>query len=429
MKKLFFIIVTIQMLFGIDVIELKKGDIVEDNVQRLEKKYYKVGIRTRKDIRVKLTNLDQDIDLYVRTETLNDIMNNVPIEERVPTIKKNHCFSSYSNTEDEECRYTISGPAPGDYDAIVYIMVYGFKASNYTLEVSEVEQEKIDLLTSDTTKGKIKETESKQYKIEGKAGETIKVSLFDLTADADLRLKVGSKARRNHFDCKSIHKGTKADSCSVTLKENKVVFIQVYGVQDADYSIKRELPNNNDDQALIDKAKKHCRGKDNSSSSVLCSNEKEIVYILTEKTDYQSNIIHYASYRVSIAKNNEFVNLLKEHSEPMWQQPHTSEYFINKLENTLMYGTVTVTQEADERGSYNFYYKEKSVLSFVYIEQDGNLRKHYTSDNGNKLHVEYNKDIALDSASKCQEIYNISNPAEPKLLNKKCTPLYPNLAK
>jgi hypothetical protein len=88
----------------------------------------------------------------------------------------------------------------------------------------------------------------------------------------------------------------------------------------------------------------------------------------------------------------------------MWQQPHTSEYFINKLENTLMYGTVTVTQEADERGSYNFYYKEKSVLSFRYVEQDGNLRKHYTSDKGNKLHVEYNKDIALDSASKCQEV-------------------------
>ena len=293
MKKLFIILLSIQLLFAVEVTKLQKGDIIEDSVKHLEKKYYKVYIKDGKDIRVKLTDLDQDVDLYVRTAYIPhyvpSVNNHINIQNQLPTLRKNDCFSSNSNTKDEECRYTV-------YDSYspVYIMVYGFKSSSYKLEVTEVEHKRIDILTTNTTRDKVKKGENKQYKVHGKAGETIKVSLFDLTADADLRLKIGTQARKNHFDCKSTKGKRKTDSCSVTLKKDDWVYVHVDGYKSANYSIKKDVIDN-DKQLLIDKAKEHCLNKDNSGSRVLCSNEKGIVYILTEKTDYQTNIIYYAS--------------------------------------------------------------------------------------------------------------------------------------
>ena len=266
MKKLFFVIVSIQMLFGIEVIELQKGDTVEGSVKRLEKKYYKVGIHNLKDIRVKLTELNEDVDLYVRTESLNDAKNNVPIEKKVADIRRNDCYSSNSNTEDEECRYRVVGPAPGTYDATVYIMVYGFKSSSYKLEVTQEDREKIDELTTDITKGRVKKGETVQYKIYGEVGETVKVSLFDLTADADLRLKIGKKANKHNFDCKSNNGGTKVDSCSVTLDRDAWVYVQVDGYRSADYSIKRDNHQNSD---IVSYAEGIClEGKSSTDSNI-----------------------------------------------------------------------------------------------------------------------------------------------------------------
>jgi len=323
MKKILFILLSIQMLFALEVKEIKKGDVIEDSIQRLEKKYYKVGIHNLKNIRVTLTNMTKDIDLYLKTETFSDVKENNPIEQRVPTIRRNDCYSSNGRGENEECYYRIIGPAPGTYDAGVYILVYGFEAGNYRLEVKEEETEKIDKISKKPTKGKVKKGESKQYKIYGKAGQTIEASLFDLSDDADLRLKIGRKAGLRTFDCKSINGGTKTDSCSVTLKSSDTVYVQVYGYRSANYSIRAGVVINNEDDKLIKKTTDFCL-KDpkghlsTTETEIICSEmhgrldgayvldkkEYKLMYIKDEKIIQKRTVIQ-GNRATKLIKNND----------------------------------------------------------------------------------------------------------------------------
>jgi len=411
MKKLIFLIITIQVtLFAEPFIPLKSGDKVEGHVNYLEKKYYELEVNKEQTVTIKLTNLVADIDIYLGIN-------------KKPKIHSNDCYSSNSNTENEECVLTIPAPDAGK-SASVIVMVYGFKESTYKLEVlSKDGSEKLPELSSTPLAGTVSKGEGKQYKFLGKKGETYTSTLSDLSADADLRVSIGRRAGLRTFTCKSINGGTNTDECSVTLKEDAPVYVQVYGYNRANYKISVK-EKNNQNQAMIAKAKQHCLNKDDSNDLILCSNEKDTVYILQNDINYESGIAHHALYMVIITSENESVTLLRERSKPTWKHPHTNEYFIKKLENTLMYGTYTRSNEADERGSFNFHYKKRTVLSFRYLEGERYLRKKYTSENGNKLHIEYHKDVYLDSASTCKEIHNISNPAAPKLIDKECTPLY-----
>jgi len=412
MKKLLFLIITIQItLFAKPFIPLQSGDTIEGHVNYLEKQYYELKVYKEQTVTIKLTNLVADIDIYLG-------INNKP------KIRSNDCYSSNGNTENEECILTIPAPDAGKSTSVI-VMVYGFKESTYKLKViSKDGAEDLPTLSDTPIASQVKKGEGKQYKFLGKKGETYTTTLSNLSADADLRVSIGRRAGLRTFTCKSINGGTNTDECAVTLKEDAPVYVQVYGYKKANYKISMK-EKNNQNQLLITKAKQHCLNKDNSNDLVLCSNEKETVYILKNDINYQSGVTHHALYRVIITSGNEAVTLLRERSKPTWQHPHTNEYFIKKLEDTLMYGTYTRSDEADERGSFNFQYKEKTLLSFRYLERDGYLRKKYTSEEGNRLHIEYNDRIYSDYGRKCSELYNISNPAEPKLINKECSPLYP----
>ena len=173
--------------------------------------------------------------------------------------------------------------------------------------------------------------------------------------------------------------------------------------------------------ALIAKAKEHCQGQDNSTSNVLCSEEPNVIYIL-DSTDENGYKIK-GSYKIIIKAGAESVETLFEYPQAIWQHPHTGYGFINKLQNTLLYGYASGTEEADERGIFYFLHKGKIVLSFFYLEDQGSLRNIHTFDNGNKLSLEYHYtwDDALEGNYK--EIYNISNPANPILISKVKTPL------
>ena len=177
---------------------------------------------------------------------------------------------------------------------------------------------------------------------------------------------------------------------------------------------------NQEEPALIRTAKEHCLNIDNTTSKVLCSNEENIVYILTEKQDAEQTT-HYGSYQVSINPDNESINILKERTAQVWEHPKKTERFIKKLENTLIYGTMTVSAEADPRGGFTFFYKKNSVLNFSFVEDQGFLKNIHTLENGRKLSVEYTHTWADDGHYK--EIYDISNPEEPKLISKIKIPL------
>jgi hypothetical protein len=290
------------MLFALEIKEIKKGDIIEDSVERLEKKYYKVGIDNLKNIHVTLTNMTKDIDLYLKTETYSDVKDNTPIEQRVPTIRKNDCYSSNGRGIDEECNYRVVGPAPGAYDANVYILVYGFEAGSYRLEVKEEEAEKIDSLSEEPLRGKVEKGESKQYKIYGKAGETVEASIFNLTGDADIRLKIGRKANLHTFDCKSINGGTKTDSCSVTLKHADTVYVHVYGYNSANYSITGSHTANNVDDKLIKKTTEFCLDNQGGTTN---SSEEEIICAEMHGRQDGAYVLDKKNYRVLYIKNEQ----------------------------------------------------------------------------------------------------------------------------
>jgi len=421
MKKIFFILLSMQMLFAIEVQEIQKGDTIEDNVQRLEKKYYKVLINTKrdfigdgKDIRVKLTNLTDDVDLYLKTQRYKffpkrGTFTPLSLEKSVPTIRKNDCYSSNGSTNNEECKYTIEPQTKDQESEYVYILVYGFKAAKYRLEVIEESIKEIDTLSKDRSTGKVKKKESKQYKIYGHAGETIEASIYNLSGDADIRLKIGKKAGLRTFDCKSINGGTKKDECSVTLKEDSLVYVQVYGYQDASYDIKGgAVTTDNENRTLITEAKEHCLNQNNTTKYVLCSNEKDIVYII--KNDDFVYTVEHTIYRVNI----------KENSEKVSQITHLNinsldRYFRKQLKDTpifeIKYRSVL---EEDSWQAILMSPTGKELLKSFHSEEPGAPYSNYsTIENGKKLIVDkYGwREGELDSKREHTQLtYDISDP-------------------
>jgi surface protein len=220
MKKLFFILLSIQLAFAVESQQLTSGETVNKSVKKTEKHYYKITVPKNKSIHVNLTNLEADVDLYVKKG--NEVR-----------IRLNDCYSSNSNTEKEECILTNEGKT-SEYS----ILVYGFKESSYTLKTTIDGAEKIPTLTDKTIQGSVGHKESNQYKFSAKKDKLITVTLSNLSADADLRIKAGRKAGLRTFDCKSTNGGTEKDECTITPKKNETIYVQVYGYKAANYSLK-----------------------------------------------------------------------------------------------------------------------------------------------------------------------------------------------
>ena len=227
MKKLLLLIITMQItLFAqtpAPYIPINSGDVVEDHVNYLEKKYYQLELSNTQTADIQLTDLDADIDLYVAIN-------------RKAAIRDNDCYSSNGGTTYEKC--VLSSTAPEGKENSIIILVYGFKASNYKLKISTREGgESITEISETPLSGHLKQGESAQYKFLGKKGKTYTTTLSALSADADLRVKIGKKAGLHSFDCKSTNGGTKTDECSVTLTKDATVFVHVNGYRTADYKI------------------------------------------------------------------------------------------------------------------------------------------------------------------------------------------------
>ena len=224
MKKLLWIALSIglstQLLSATSVTPLSSGKAIDGFVKQKEKKYYNITVPNNKSIRVNLTPLDADVDLYVKKG--NEVR-----------VRFNDCFSSNSNTENEECIVTNEGKS-----SIYTILVNGFKESAFTLKASIEAAEEIPTLTSDPIADAVEQKEGKQYRLEGKKGEPITVTLSDLTGNADLRVRVGRKAGLHSFNCKSINRGTKTEECVIKPKKDDMVYVHVYGRKAASYSLK-----------------------------------------------------------------------------------------------------------------------------------------------------------------------------------------------
>jgi len=394
MKKLFFLILTIPiMLFAKPFIQINSGDVVEDHVNYLEKKYYALEVHKKQTVTIKLTNLVADVDIYLGIN-------------KKPKIHSNECYSSNSNSENEECILTIT-PDKGKTNSVI-VMVYGFKESTYKLEViSKDGAEDLPTLSDTPIAGQVKKAEGKQYKFLGKKGETYTTTLSNLSADADLRVSIGRRAGLRTFTCKSINGGTNSDECAVTLKKDAPVYVQVYGYRATNYSIKTVLKVANENEKLIKEARELCQHKSNIvKASYICSTEQDIVYRMKYfQLGYEDQ---YKVYRININPTNESVELTLNK-----RLRNRSDARFIVLKDTDLVGITTYEDHGDLFNYQNFYHKGKelqmSLLYQGYSEPYSNTKgTAKTINNGKELRVTYKKFVDRNNGwVKFEDIYDI----------------------
>jgi len=416
MKKLILLgATTLQMvLAGVTTTPITSGEIVSKNIEQKEKQYYKLTLPSTKDksIKIKLFQLDADLDLYVKSGSL-------------PTIKKNDCYSANGKTKNEECSYNIHDY--GENKNEVYIMVYGFRSSSYKLVAEIEEKEKIALLKPPFY-GTVTKNEINQFYIQGTQDSkySIKLETLDNGGDADLRVKVGKKATFQTFDCKSTRGGKKIDECVIKVNVDNSpyldahkVYIQTNGYKSTRYKLSvtpiyEYFPT---EKELINEARKKCQ--DNQSIkdgySILCSDEKDIAYIIyTDTNAGPEHKLQQGLYYINMSPNSSYKRI--------------TEYSYNESERwgkTLMsfgkqYSPFTLIEHsamgvADPHGSVDFMYHEKVVLSFSYYERNGYLKRINILKNKKELYIEFDD---YDAGIEYTELYDISDPSKPKRINR-----------
>ena len=129
MKQLFLVLMMLQLLLAIDVKELYVGDVITDDIQSTEKRYYQVKVKPGKILTVNVSHLSNDVDLYLKTE-LKD--------KKLPTFHNYNCRSVNKGKKSESCSYIIKQGRIGDNaEQTVNILIYGFEFTSYTLEIKE----------------------------------------------------------------------------------------------------------------------------------------------------------------------------------------------------------------------------------------------------------------------------------------------------
>ena len=207
-----------QILYATNIQSLTLNHKTSDHVEFKEKKYYTVSVPKGKYIKVNVTNLEADVDLYLKTGSK-------------PRIRNNQCYSSNSRTADEECLYKVTS------DKNVYILVYGFKESSFNITASILDKDTVETLEKNVeVKGNLKKGESQDYRIKAKKGETLLFSLESIEGDADIRVKVGRKANIHVFNCKSTKGKGQQDRCTITLKKDATVYAHINGYKDSKYN-------------------------------------------------------------------------------------------------------------------------------------------------------------------------------------------------
>jgi len=408
MKKLLLLILTLQVtLFATgfqdgQYVQITENESIDGHVDHLEKKYYHIKLSNKEHtVTVKLTGLDADIDMYLGIDNK-------------PRIRSNDCYSSNGKTKDEEC--IISIPSTKNESTSLIIMVYGFKTSDYKLEVSTKDGlEKIQEISYATYSYYVEKGESDNYKFFAKKGETYITKITGLSADVDLRVKIGKKANKHTFDCKSTNGGTKTDQCSVTLKEDSWVYVNVDGYRTARYLLNTDLDEQNTNKKLLNETLNQCLTIKKDTSDIFCMNDENMAYFLYNR---QYNEDHYVKlYRVDTAlKTIEFVQKIKVENPPT-----NFAFFIDKLENTNLIGVKTTIGNELARDYYTFYnnktFKKVSTLDFSDMREHDDdykfLLSMKTINNGQQLEVkyEYSDYSYTGDITKHKSIYNIEqNP-------------------
>lgn len=146
-------------------------------------------------------------------------------------------------------------------DFIMLTQTYGAKENLYQW-VDDIEiwdemparyEENTELSVGDKLTSYVAQDKAVHYIVSAKEGETIAVVLDELTADADLYLKIGSEASGSSYDCAVWEEGAASETCSVTLDQDADVSITVYGAQATSYQLQITKEETSAIQLTLDK--------------------------------------------------------------------------------------------------------------------------------------------------------------------------------
>ena len=180
--------------------------------------YYKISAKNNQIINAEIRNLVADADIYLNIGSK-------------PSTSVFGCKSTNGATTNDSCSLFMNA------DEDVYIGVYGYAATSYKLNVRGISS-----LTPGVGVNKnIQQGKDIFYRIAGKEGQELTVMLDNLSNDADISIKEGSKPTDDTFDCKSSNGGTTSDSCTLTLTKDSEVYIRVYGYHTSNYRLKATL--------------------------------------------------------------------------------------------------------------------------------------------------------------------------------------------
>ncbi len=227
MKKIIFFLIFANLLFASDT-SVVFGQTVSSHVNRGESNYYLISASNGDTITSNLVGLGDNADLYVK------------IGGR-PTSSRNDCTSTNGGIENENCSVTL------DHDAMVYVRVYGHRATDYQVTVTKNGAgNNIPTLTSgQAISDSVAQGAEKHYQINMTTGQSLDSLISNLTDDNDLYVRMGQIATRDFYDCRSTNGNTQNDACSVTATQNTTAYITVYGYRAANYTLTATLHGGN----------------------------------------------------------------------------------------------------------------------------------------------------------------------------------------
>ncbi|KPA15588.1 peptidase S8, partial [Candidatus Magnetomorum sp. HK-1] len=220
---------------GDDVSTLSSGVSKSDYVSEGSWDFYKINASSsHSQVKVEMTNLSNDVDLYVR-------------QGAKPT-KNSYICRPYSNgTTSETCTQNNSG------SNFWYIGVQGYSSGSYTIKATlnggnNGGGDSIITLTSGVSKsGSVSKDDWKYYKINASSSHSqIKVEMTNLSNDVDLYVRKGSKPSKTSYDCRPYKGMTKSETCTQINSGSNTWYIGVQGYQSGSYSIQALLSGGND---------------------------------------------------------------------------------------------------------------------------------------------------------------------------------------
>ena len=226
MKRLSKILLLTTLLLSPHVYASAHEDVKLSSGQKKEKqvvnrgtyKYYKIKAYAGDTVKVDLTDMDANANLYVRVGAQAS-------KERSDDKSVNGGHSH--NPMNESCSVSV------DEDSYVYIAVYAPLYGSYSKVKHSIKASITTSLRSGEPKVRtVDKGKYKYYKIKAHAGDTVKVNLYDMDANGNLYVKVGSQASIKSFDRNSENGGEShdatPDSCSVPVNKDGYVYIAVH---------------------------------------------------------------------------------------------------------------------------------------------------------------------------------------------------------